>query len=257
MIYLQIFRNQNMKPRRKIFYISGAIIFSAGILLGLILSGWSLWGEVEASLLVFRSGEQGLSLRCPVMLAPTETGSASAYFDNPTGEIIQPTIQAVIGKESKARTESSVLTLVPGEKKQLQWKVGPGDKVFGGLILINVFETSQRNFPTHQGSCGIPILSFPGLSGKQVFILMFVTSLIGMAGGAALWVIGNSRLKGLIENATNASAALAVLVVLDMLLIFPNWWGLSLVFYLFTVMLVVIIITQFMLFPTGADRGER
>jgi len=37
-------------------------------------------------------------------------------------------------------------------------------------------------------------------------------------------VTGNPRLKGLIENATNASAALAVLVVLDMLLIFPNWW---------------------------------
>ena len=247
-----------MKPRRKFLAIPGAIIFSAGILLGLILSGWSLWGQVEASLLVFRTGEQDIAaLRCPVMIASREAGKVSAFFDNPTGEVINPTVQAVISHAGQARMESTVLTLAPGEKKQLQWTVGPGDRVFGGLILVNVFETSQRNFPTHQGSCGIPVSSFPSLSGKQVFILMFVTSLIGMAGGAVLWVTGNPRLKGLIENATNASAALAVLVVLDMLLIFPNWWGLSLLFFLVTVMLVVIIITQFMLFPTGADRGER
>jgi len=64
-------------------------------------------------------------------------------------------------------------------------------------------------------------------------------------------------LKGLVENATNASAALAVLVFLDMLLIFPGWWGLSMLFFFLSIMLVVIIVTQFMLFPTSADRGER
>jgi hypothetical protein len=138
--------------------------------------------------------------------------------------------------------------------------VGPVDKVFGGLVLVNVFETSQRNFPSHQGSCGIPVwgwIPLRGLSGMQVFASMFGTSLAGMMAGAALWVIGNSRLKGLVENATNASAALAVLVFLDMLLIFPGWWGLSMLFFFLSIMLVVIIVTQFMLFPTSADRGER
>ena len=86
---------------------------------------------------------------------------------------------------------------------------------------------------------------------------MFVTSLIGMVAGAVLWVIGNSPLRGLIGNATNACAALTVLVVLDLLLIFPGWWGLSLLLFLLTIMLVVIIFTQFMLFPTDAARGER
>jgi hypothetical protein len=247
-----------MRPPRRKLYIPGAIIFSAGILLGLILSGWSLWGEVEASMLVNRSGEQDIaSLRCPLMLASTETGSLSASFDNPTAEVINPTVRAVIGQESQARTVTTVLTLAPGEKKQLQWQVGQDDRVFGGLILVNIFETSQRNFPTHQGSCGIPVSPFPALSGIQGFILMFVTSLVGLSGGAALWLIGNSRLKGLLENVTNASTALAVLVVADLLLIFPNWWGLGLLVFLITVMLVVVIITQFILFPTAADRGER
>jgi ABC-type multidrug transport system fused ATPase/permease subunit len=246
-----------MRPPRKTLYLPGAFLFTASILLGLVLTGWSLWGQVEASLLVNRSGEQDIaSLRCPLMLASTETGSVSAYFNNPTAEVIHPTVQAVIGQESRSRMASSVLTLAPGEKKQLQWQVGPGDRVFGGLILVNLFETSQRNFPTHQGSCGIPVSPFPALSGSQVFIAMFVASLVGLAGGAALWLVGNSRLQGLLENATNACAALAVLVVADLLLIFSNWWGLGLLVFLITLMLVVVIITQFILFPTAADRGE-
>jgi hypothetical protein len=249
-----------MKSARKTIYIPGAILFFASVLLGLILSGWSLWAEVEASLLVFRTGDLALSLKCPLMIVSNETGRVSAYFDNPTGEEINPTLQAVIGKESQSRTESAVLPLAPGERKQYQWTVGPVDKVFGGLVLVNVFETSQRNFPSHQGSCGIPVwgwIPLRGLSGMQVFASMFGTSLAGMMAGAALWVIGNSRLKGLVENATNASAALAVLVFLDMLLIFPGWWGLSMLFFFLSIMLVVIIVTQFMLFPTSADRGER
>jgi hypothetical protein len=247
-----------MRPTRKNLYLPGAFLFSAGVLLGLILSGWSLWGQVEATLLVNHTGEQDIAaLHCPLMLASTETGSLSASFDNPTQEVINPTVQAVIGQESHARTVTTVLTLAPGGKKQLQWQVGPGDRVFGGLILVNLFETSQRNFPTHQGSCGIPVWPFPTLSGIQVFVAMFVASLVGLASGATLWLAGIPHLKGLAANATNASAALAVLVVADLLLIFPNLWGLSLLVFLITLMLVVVIITQFMLFPTAADRGER
>ena len=246
-----------MKPRRKKYSFPAVIIFSAGVLLGLILSGWSLWGQVEASLTVFPNGDQGLSLHCPLMLSSTETGRVSADFNNPTTEEINPTIQAVIGKGIQSRTVSNVLALAPGGTKPLQWQVGPADEVFGGLILVNVFETSQPNFSSHQGFCGSPVVSFPGLTGQQIFILMFAASLAGMVAGAILWVLGNYPWRGLIENATNASASLAVLVLLDLLLIFPAWWGLSLVTFLFSIMLIVIIITQFMLLPSAVDRGER
>jgi hypothetical protein len=250
-----------MRSPRKNLYLLGAFLFSAGIVLGLILSGWSLWGQVEASLLVYPSGQPPIaSLKCPLMLASTEAGIVSAYFDNPTTEEINPTVQAVIGRIGKSRTASGVLTLAPGQRKQVQWQVFPADRVFGGLILVNLFETSQRNFSAHQSYCGIPVWGFPpnsGFSGMQMFILIFATSLVFIIAGGSLWLAGRLPLRGLVEQATNASAALAVLVFLDMLLIFPRWWGLSLFLFLLTVMLVVIIITQFMLFPTGADRGER
>ena len=246
-----------MKTSRKSLYIPGACIFFVGILLGLILSGWSLWAEVEASIMVFRTGDQDISnLRCPLMLASAETGTVSASFDNPTAEIINPTVQATINHVGVPRTETTVLTIAPGEKKSVQWVVGPGDKVFGGLVLINVFESSQRDFPSHQGSCGIPISSFPGLSGIQAFVLIFAFAQVAMAGGTGLWLVGHSRLKGLAANATNASVALTGFVFVDMLFIFSTWWGMGLLFFFLAIMLIVIIVTQFILFPTSADRGE-
>ena len=238
-----------MKPPRKNLYLPGAILFFVGILLGLILTAWSAWGQIEAYLLVFRSGELDIaSIRCPLMLNSNETGLVSATFDNPTAESISPTVFAVIGRIGQVRTETSLLTLAPGEKSLLSWKVGPGDKVFGGLILVNIFETSQRNFLTHQGSCGIPVSFLPGFSGMQEFLFTLATSLLLLIVGATLWVIGHFPLKGVIESATNAGAALAVLVVLGLSSIFPDWWGLGLFCLFASIMLIVVIVTQFMLF---------
>ena len=238
-----------MKLHRKILSISGVLAYSMGILLGLVLSGWSTWGEIEAAWMVFRTGEGSIQLHCPLMLDSTEMGSVSASFDNPTEDVIHPTIHAVIGHAFLPRTESTVLTLATGENKQLRWTVGPDDMVFGGLILVNVFETSQRNFPSHQGSCGILFSRFPGLSGKWIFIFMFIVSLICIGSGATLWVTGASPLRGEVEEATKAGFVLAGIVFADMLLILPRWWALSGFFFLAAIMLIVIVITQFVLFP--------
>jgi len=248
------------KPKGKLT-IPGVILFFIGILLGMALNGWADWGEVEAYMLVFRSGDQDIaSIRCPLMLGPSETGVVSASFDNPTAESISPTVYAVIGRIGQTRTVTNVLTLTPGEKSQLSWKVGPDDKVFGGLILTNIFETSQRNFSTHQGSCGIPVSFFPGLTGMHTFIFIAAASLLGILGGAALWLLGNFPLHGTIESATNAGAALAAFVLAGMVSILPDWWGLGLVCFFVAIMLIVVIVTQFMMFqppsPTLPGKGK-
>ncbi len=235
-------------PKSKLA-IPGLILFFIGILLGMFLNSWADWGEVEAYMLVYRSGELDIaSIRCPLMLGSAETGMVSASFDNPTAESINPTVYAVIGRIGQTRTVTTLLTLAPGEKQQLSWKVGAGDKVFGGLILVNIFETSQRNFSTHQGSCGIPVSFFSGLNGMQMFILMAATSLLGILGGAAFWLIAHFPLRGVIESATNAGIALSVFVLVGMLFILPGWWGLGLFSFFVSIMLIVVIVTQFMLF---------
>ena len=89
-----------MELRGKSISIPGIVIYVIGILLGLGLCGWSTWGEIEATLLVFHTGEGLIQLHCPLMLDSIETGSVSASFDNPTGEVIHPTVSAVIGLRS-------------------------------------------------------------------------------------------------------------------------------------------------------------
>jgi hypothetical protein len=245
-----------MKAHPKILSISGVLVYSIGILLGLALCGWYVWGEVEASLLVFHTGDRGIHLLCPLMLSSTEQGSVSAAFNNPTDEEIHPTVQAVISHKNIPRTESTVLTLAPGQAQKLTWNVNREDKVFGGLILVNVFETSQRNFLSHQGSCSIMFWKFPPFSGKWVFTLFFLICVVTIAGGVLLWLKGNSPLKDMRRSATNAGITLAVVIMVALLLILPRWWILSGLLFLFSIMLIVIIITQFVLFPEGSNRGR-
>ena len=247
---------RKMKPHPKILSISGVLIYSMGILLGLSLCGWYVWGEVEASLLVFHTGDRGIHLLCPLMLNSTEQGSISAAFNNPTDEEIRPTVQAVISHKNIPRTENSVLTLAPGQAQKLIWNVNREDEVFGGLILVNVFETSQRNFLSHQGSCSIMFWKFPLLSGKWVFTVLFLISVVAIAAGILLWLKSNSPLRDMKLNATNAGITLAVVIMGALLLVLPRWWILSGLLFLFSIMLIVIMITQFVLFPEGNTRRK-
>jgi hypothetical protein len=246
-----------MKNPKKLSLIAAVILYPVGLLIGLALSGWYVWGEVEAALFVSRTGEVTLTtLKCPLILGTAETGTVSASFGNPSPEVIHPTIQAQISHGSLPRTEQTVLTLTPGEVKPVQWQVGAPDRVFGGLILVNVYQSSQKDFPSGQGSCGILLSPVGRISGKTLFVLMFVAALALMGAGLALWYRANSPLRGMIQNATNAVTALAVVAGISMLLIFPRWWVLSGFFFFAAIMLIGIILTQFILFPEGTPMSR-
>ena len=239
-----------MNQRQKILSISGVLTYSLGILIGLALSGWSVWAEVEATLLVFPKDVPRISLNCPLMLSNHESGIVLVWLDNPTAETINPTTQMVISHPNLPRTETTVVPLKPGEKKLMEWTVGPDDTVFGGLILVNLFETSQSDFPAHQGSCGIPVSKLPGLTGKQVYILMFAASILAIFSGGILWGSGHPKMKESIRTVTNAGITLAVLVCAGVLLSLTQWWGLGLAIFLAALMLIAVILTQFVLFPS-------
>jgi hypothetical protein len=187
------------------------------------------------------------------MLASTESGIVTATFSNPTREEIHPNIHAVISHANVASMQSAILGLVPGEEKDLQWTVNMDDMVFGSLILVNLYETSYRDFPSQQASCGILVFKLPGFSGRQVFILTFAISLLSIVAGAVLWIYGNSPLRGLKRNATEASGALAVVVLSGLVSTLPRWWGLCGFLIFIALLFIVVIITEFVLFPPAAD----
>ncbi len=246
------------KPSKTLFSILAVVLFILGLLLGLALSGWYVWGEVEAVIFVPRSGDVTLtSLKCPLILGAEEGGVVSASFDNPTSETIHPTIQAQFSHGKIPRVQETVLDLTPGQAQRLQWLVGKQDRLFGWLILVNVYESSQPNTLSEQGSCGIMLSPVGWMRGEALFTLMFILSVVLLAGGLALWTWARSPLRGLTQSATNAMSALGVITGLAMLSILPRWWVLTGFLFFAAIMMIGIILTQFILFPEGLPSPRR
>jgi hypothetical protein len=245
-----------MEKRRKLFSIAGILFFTAGILIGMALCGWYGWGEVEASLFIFRTGEVTLKLNCPLMIGSNEESSVIAYFNNPTTAEIRPTVRVDIRHKDLPREESQVLTLSPGEMQRVEWKVDRSDRDFGSLIMVNVFETSQADFSSGQGSCGIMFFPLP-IRGKTVLNLLTLISMLGILAGGWMWTWGNSPLKGTTLSLRNAMGTLAIAVAAGLVSILLHWWVLSGLLFFGTTMLIVVIVTEFWWFPHASIEAKK
>ena len=247
-----------VKTHRAIGTAAAVILYLLGLVTGLVLSGWFGWAGAEALVLVPRTGDVTLTtLRCPLILGLHETGTVSATFNNPTAETINPTIMTQISHGSIPQEEDTVLELAPGQVQSVQWKVGAADKVFDVLILVNVYETSQRNTSSGQTSCGILFIPSGNISGKGLLILMDGAAFIGLIAGLILWRRARSSLRGLQGGVTSAMTALAVIVILSLLLMLLSWWLATGIGFLISVMLIGIILSQYILFPGVAERPRR
>ena len=81
----------------------GALLFLAGILLGLALSASVTWGQMEAGLYTSNNGDARLNLKCPLMLATNETGVIKANIVNRMEEDVTPLVSAEISHARPAR----------------------------------------------------------------------------------------------------------------------------------------------------------
>ena len=239
--------------KRKSFFLTalGIGFFFLGIMLGLALSAGGVWGEIEARLYTSFTATSGLrTLECPLMLAPAESGIVTATFDNPTDELAKPVIRLETSHPGGARQTSQALSLAPGATQTLNWTVGADDAIFGRLILVSVYQSQYRQLPSRLGLCGILVLGLFGLSGSQTFTLTFAVSILSLMVGGALWLLRMRSLGGPVLAVTNAGGVLAAIVLAGMLSALPRWWGLTLFCLALTVLMIGVIVTEFILFPT-------
>lgn len=239
--------------KQKTFFLAalGIGFFFLGIMLGLALSGGGVWGEIEARLYTSFAATSGLrTLECPLMLAPAESGIVTATFDNPTDELVKPVIRLEVSHPGGARQTSQTLSLAPGAIQTAHWTVGTDDTIFSRLILVSVYQSQYRQLPSRLGSCGILVLGLFGLSGSQTFTLIFAVSILSLIVGGALWLFRMRPLVGLALSMAQAGGLLAVIMLAGMLSSLPRWWGLTLFCLALTVLMIGVIITEFILFPT-------
>jgi hypothetical protein len=239
--------------KKQSFFLAalGIGFFFLGIMLGLALSGGVVWGELEARLYTSFTATSGLrTLECPLMLAPAESGFVTATFDNPTDELVKPVIRLEVSHPGSARQTSQTLSLAPGATHTLNWTVGADDTIFSRLILVSVYQSQYRQLPSRLGLCSILVLGLFGLSGSQTFTLIFAVSILSLMVGGAMWLLRMRSLGGPVLGVTNAGGVLAAIMLAGMLSSLLRWWGLTLFCLALTVLMIGVIITEFILFPT-------
>jgi hypothetical protein len=116
-----------MKMQTKGLRNLGLAIFTFGVLLGLILNGLTVWGDIEANLFDVSIGaDQSLkSLRCPLVISSSETGAVTASFTNTADRELTLIILARISESrlTVMREYRTLLPLSPDETRTLQWEV--------------------------------------------------------------------------------------------------------------------------------------
>ncbi len=220
----------------------GILLFPAGVFIGLFLSGGILWGEVEARLRTTYPSDEGLHIKCPLMLSPAESGIISAVIVNSTNEEIKPALSAQISHSSDSRIVEQTLSLAPKEAKTLQWRVDASDTIFNRLILANIFLARYRDNPSRLGACGIFLFSLLGLTGAQSFGLVLASSILSMIVGGALWLRDRKPLNERDTDISRMSSLLAGAIFLSLFSSIVRWWG-------FILLLIGVALTDFILFP--------
>src|SRR5215467_11168447 len=122
----------------------GALLFLAGVLIGLFLSASATWGEYEASVYTPFISDTQMSLQCPLMLAYSESGVVKADITNFTTDNILPIVTLEVSHAGEPRIIEQTITLASGKSKPLAWNVNSADVIFGKLILVNVLQASYR-----------------------------------------------------------------------------------------------------------------
>ncbi len=235
--------------KRLALSLVGGLIFLAGILLILFLSGGVLWGEIEARTYTPQIGDDGLGINCPFILSPSETGTISAAITNTLDEETSPVVTAEISRTEGQQQLSQTLSLAAHEKQTLRWTVDPSEIIYGRLILVNILQSRYRDLPSRQGACGILVLSLFSLTGLQAFGLLLFTGFMSSLLGAAIWLRANQPLNDLGRSTAQACGVIAGLAIAGLLAAVPRWWGLILFFDFLTLIVMAVVLTEFVLFP--------
>ncbi|HEX2696263.1 MAG TPA: hypothetical protein VHM28_01055, partial [Anaerolineales bacterium] len=176
-----------MKSKPFFLPLLSVLLFLAGIALDIALSSGVVWAELEASLYGTQSDDASLALACPVILSRIETGSVSTSVTNTLDQDVLPVVIAEISSANGPQSSNQTLSLTAHESQSLQWSVNATNIIFGRLILVNISQRRYSDLDPHQGSCGILVLNFFNLTGKEILGLIFFGSLALILIGGILW----------------------------------------------------------------------
>ena len=180
--------NSAIKLNKSVYKPIAIILFGIGLGLTLFinllslwvnLEGMSFWGYPEA--LAFDSSlttnARLVSLKCPIILAPWETGNINVLVKNPNDEPITTWVSAHTSMpnmhENMVRDTQNAF-LEPKGKTTFYWQVNKDNIINKRTMIVRVFlRLTEQHPPARTKHCGIIALDLWGLSGKTIAGLFF------------------------------------------------------------------------------------
>lgn len=223
------------------------LLFILGIVLGTLLAGVAVWGDLEAFLFDSAITPEAplTTLRCPILMTATQTDTVGITLRNTSDRATSFYVRAHIslGFVTLMSEENSRLPLEPGQSGRLEWPIYPGDAAFGRVILVRVHVLPNAPFPYRAASCGIVLVNLPGLlPGDAWYAIGLVISLACAAGGIALWITSNRPLQGRALLVARVQGALIGAVSLSVLFAVLKLWLVGLIGIIIILLLAGVII---------------
>ena len=224
---------------RQLRFLSPAIFF-LGITIGLVLSGISVWNNLESTSYFFTGVKYApfKGLRCPLMIASTEKGIVTAVFNNPINEKDNFFYRAEIsGKAFSRRQVKDQIAVPPQQTKTIQLAVDTNDVdlMFFIFVKISILPNSVRR--SQEAVCGVMLVDILGLTGAQISTTAVFLSFLGIAIGLGLWQHTSTKAD---RDLRRVVQILGFVVLLTMFAASIGWWIIAIALLVLSILLMVI-----------------
>jgi len=233
-----------MKYKTFAVSLTGIVLFLAGVLLEITISGGIIWGDIETRLYTSQTGDGSLAVKCPLVISAHETATVSTVITNSLAEEVKPVIVTSISQTGSPEEFRETLVLAPHESKMLTRQADASNVVFGRLIFVNIDQRRFSDLSSRQGYCSIVLLSILGLRGWQALILLCLISLICLIAGSLIWLRNHAPINEQDRNIARPFISLVALSTLALIFAAIHWWGLVILLDGIALMLIGVIFTE-------------
>jgi hypothetical protein len=225
--------------KTKLLHILSGTVFFLGVIIGFALAVITIWNRLEAVRYYFTGAkyEPFNGLRCPVMIAPTEKGTVTAVFNNPTDKEDNFLYRAEISGDISTRQVEGQILVPPHQRKSIELIVNANDVDLRFFIFVKMTILPNALHHTQEAVCGIITVNLLGLTGTQLFTSALSLSFLGIAVGLGLWQKTSTNTD---QNIRRAMQALGLIVLLTMFAGFMGWWIAGLALSTIIVLLIII-----------------
>ncbi len=244
-----------MKKQMKFGLLIGMVIYSIGIVIGLIFLLKIVWSNVEG--MSFWESPEVLSfepdvetdgiiqkLYCPVIMTPNETKEVWVRVKNPKDYPITPFAQITIshpGLPDNMDRNYEKLSIAPQFSKTSHYFVSSENIQFGRVIYVRAFLYQGEYYPPSvTRHCSIVVTQIGDLSSKSIFWLVIGTTAGSILVGILLWWLFSSDKMLRSNKMMKRMVFIAISLFLSLL---SKFLGLNLLAIILTILTLLIIVS--------------